>query len=417
MLLVILLSTVINGWAGRATHLLPLFGSAAILPFIFFSTLVNTPEKHKILMLISIFAALVMVHNGIDQRYSIVEKSTFFSELVEPGVSWSGAKISIGDRITYLGFFNDPNDLGMFLVMVLPMALCFFVRSNKFLKYLWVTVVGFILYGILLTNSRGALLGVLSLCVVFGINKYGIRKMSYLMTFFLPIAFVAMSKFRAIDSKEESAAGRVDAWYEGFEMLKMNPLVGVGMNNFTEYHHLTAHNSFMLVIAELGILGFVSWFSFLLLTFYMASKIAFSKQPAVEEIDDKTKFRSKANLSRVALDQQTILESIQMRRNMRKGILSPKQQEKKQTRIDDEVMFAKTSFYSLLCFALTAFFLSRSYTPILYIYAGMAVACYYRALPFLPEVEPIDFFKTFFRLIGISLASIVFLYFVVKILL
>jgi O-antigen ligase len=38
-------------------------------------------------------------------------------------------------------------------------------------------------------------------------------------------------------------------------MFKSNPVFGVGPDMFTEHHHLTAHNSFVLVMAELGVVG------------------------------------------------------------------------------------------------------------------------------------------------------------------
>jgi O-antigen ligase len=58
-----------------------------------------------------------------------------------------------------------------------------------------------------------------------------------------------------VSSTEESAYGRVDAWYQAYQMFKDNPFFGVGQGMFTDFHNLTAHNSFVLVMAELGILG------------------------------------------------------------------------------------------------------------------------------------------------------------------
>src|SRR5262249_25958672 len=57
------------------------------------------------------------------------------------------------------------------------------------------------------------------------------------------------------------AAGRVDAWYTALQLFIWRPLTGVGMGLFTEHNALTAHNSWMLVLAELGIFGYVVWFS------------------------------------------------------------------------------------------------------------------------------------------------------------
>ena len=58
-----------------------------------------------------------------------------------------------------------------------------------------------------------------------------------------------------MSASEGSAYGRFEAWYEGFQMFKQSPLFGVGLGMFTDYHELTAHNSFVLVMAELGLFG------------------------------------------------------------------------------------------------------------------------------------------------------------------
>src|SRR5262249_5807368 len=66
---------------------------------------------------------------------------------------------------------------------------------------------------------------------------------------------------------DEAASGRVTAWTEGLEMLKSRPLLGVGFGQFSDYHELTAHNSFVLCFAETGTLGYFFWMGLLIVTF------------------------------------------------------------------------------------------------------------------------------------------------------
>jgi hypothetical protein len=87
------------------------------------------------------------------------------------------------------------------------------------------------------------------------------------------------SRMDELDAGEESAAGRVDAWYSGLEMFRENPLFGVGPGNFTEYNELTAHNSFVLVLAETGFVGFVLWLAFVSYGFLMMLKIVRHQRP------------------------------------------------------------------------------------------------------------------------------------------
>jgi len=50
-------------------------------------------------------------------------------------------------------------------------------------------------------------------------------------------------------------------------MFKHSPIFGVGARQFTEHHFLTAHNSFVLTLAELGFPGMIMFVSIVYLTF------------------------------------------------------------------------------------------------------------------------------------------------------
>src|SRR5258705_278562 len=71
--------------------------------------------------------------------------------------------------------------------------------------------------------------------------------------------FGSSSRINEIDSKEQSAQGRIAAWSEGLQMFKRNPVIGVGYGMFTNSYPLTAHNSFVLSFAETGLIGAYFW--------------------------------------------------------------------------------------------------------------------------------------------------------------
>jgi hypothetical protein len=50
-------------------------------------------------------------------------------------------------------------------------------------------------------------------------------------------------------------------------MFKASPVFGVGQGQFVEHHFLTAHNSFVLTVGELGFIGFFLFTSMVYLTF------------------------------------------------------------------------------------------------------------------------------------------------------
>lgn len=370
LVVVIAISATANGWSGSILTLVPAFFASAIVPFVLFSKLIDTPKKHKTILFISVLAALLMVHNGMSQKAS------------DLGVGWAGNRLSEGTRITYLGTLGDPNDLGMFLVMMLPFAAYFMAYAKSMLKIIWFLALLALLYGVFLTNSRGAFLGVLSLLGLWALERYGVKKSVAIALLLLPVIFVVASKFRTIDAEEESAQGRIDAWYQGFQMLIHQPLFGVGMSNFTQHNVLTAHNSYVLIAAELGFIGFFTWMSFILLTFFMLYQVAFYNKSIFKKTISDTQMASEVLSSDVL----------------------------------DEILLAKSAFFSMMGFVVTAFFLSRSYTFVLYIYAGVGVSGYYRALSVMPSLSPITLGALFFRLLSLSFAIIVFLYIVVRVL-
>jgi O-antigen ligase len=69
------------------------------------------------------------------------------------------------------------------------------------------------------------------------------------------LVFLGPSRLSTISVEEASAFGRIDSWYAGVQMFFGAPLFGVGKGLYTDFNELTAHNSFVLVLAELGLFG------------------------------------------------------------------------------------------------------------------------------------------------------------------
>jgi O-antigen ligase len=70
---------------------------------------------------------------------------------------------------------------------------------------------------------------------------------------------------------DSSTSERLDCWAEALSMWREHPILGVGLGQFNEYHYKTAHNSYLLTLAELGLPGMVL-FSIIV---YLSAKIPF----------------------------------------------------------------------------------------------------------------------------------------------
>lgn len=333
----IFVSVVFAGWIGGGLEQAEIFIRTAFIPFVLISGLVDTTRRQHIMFIIVIVASLLTVLNGHVQATDELGIGLMGNPIYNEGGNL---------RITYIGFLADPNDLGMFLVMSIPLIFYFKERMPSILRIAAWGAIGFILYGIYLTNSRGTLLAVLSLLAFWFWRKYGTTKSVFIGLASSPVLLVIMSSFREISAEEESAQGRLDAWYAGIEMLTGSPLFGVGQGAFMEYHRLTAHNSFVLAFAELGVIGCFIWVAMLVVTMLTLLKI--NKQDYLP-----------------------------------KGfVCTPVQQDV----MKEEAKTAIVLIYSMIGFMVSGFFLSRTYIPILYLYLALSSACFGRILLTFPKL-------------------------------
>jgi len=155
-------------------------------------------------------------------------------------------------RIKWLGPFSDPNDLALLFVIPIPFLIARFKQS----KIISSAAGGLLILGIFYTNSRGGMLALIVAILSYFVLRYR-NKTGLMLGGFLGVCLLLLgpSRMGAMSAGESSAYGRIEAWYSGFQMFKTSPVFGVGMDMFIEINELTAHNSFVLVMAELGFFG------------------------------------------------------------------------------------------------------------------------------------------------------------------
>ena len=388
-----ILSVLLSGWAGgmlpAAAKLIPTY-----ILFILVASTAVTGERQRLLMWVFVAAAVMMSAHGIQQKFT--------------GAGWTG-EVPLQGRMRYIGIFNDPNDVGLVLVSSFPMAfyLLFYYR-NPLLRLLFVAAIATTLYGVVLTNSRGTTLGTAVLAGLYLWRNHGAIKALIFGSALVPVILLMSSRIDTISASEESAHGRIEAWYEGFQMLKSSPLFGVGFDRFTEHNVLTAHNSFVLALSELGIVGYTLWFSFLLSCTAMMLLLRAPPQPRQNDWEH--------------LVAQYDGETAQAPPPSAEGeadefLLEPEQNTAPTWSIGaEDGAIANVIFYSFVGFATCAFFLSRSYLVVLYVLCAMAVAHYQGTRLRTPELPAYGFFSHLGVWVTISLASIVALYLITKIL-
>ena len=310
-----------------------------------------------------VVCALIIAIHGIDQ----------FSK----GVGWTGSALVTKGvdvaRIKYIGVFNDPNDVGMLFVISIPMIFYILSRTNNVIpKIIWSLIAATIFYASYLTGSRGTLLGFIAMMLVYAATKFSRTVTLAVVSAIVPVAFV-FTKLSTANRGDASAAGRIDAWGQGIQMLKSNPFFGVGHGLFMDHHSIAAHSSYVEVFSETGLIGYFFWLGFVVMSMYGLYKFSYRYQldPAKNAID-KEEFL-----------QYKLLSSVVM--------------------------------YSFVGFMVTAFFISRSTQPLLFILCALSAGLYYQIKNKFPDFEMLNFRNTFKICAFLTLGSVLFVYITIRI--
>jgi putative inorganic carbon (hco3(-)) transporter len=267
-----------RGWLGGAISSVASFAFSGVFFALGCMNITNL-DKLKSTMRALIFCATALAffsvfsyHTGFMSEVLVLRQTTPAAELFGPAAmgilspTEDFAKLWLW-RIRSFGFLSDPNDFAQFLLLGLFFNLAF-IEKVKFLKALFISLptAGLLLYAVYLTHSRGAILGLGAMLFVLCYTKYGVFKTALFFTppFVGALVLSVVSGGREFSAGEESAGGRIAAWSEGLVMLKNRPIFGVGFESFTDHHAYTAHNTFVLCFAELGLVGYFAWLGLLI---------------------------------------------------------------------------------------------------------------------------------------------------------
>ena len=179
-----------------------------------------------------------------------------------------------------IGVLQDPN----FFVFYNTLFFAYFLCNRKSLK----NKIGLTLCltTSVLTFSRGGLIAlVLLFCLYVAMNKFvdqlkllgaliiSLSLMAYIAIVQLKFDMFGMLESRVEEFSSDGGSGRFDLWGRAFEFFSSHMAVGVGSFNFAEYNFynygdsLAAHNTFLEILSESGIIGLFFYLLFVLIVF------------------------------------------------------------------------------------------------------------------------------------------------------
>ena len=228
-----------------------------VLMFIVMVNVVRTEKRLKLMLLLVLITSCIVSAAAInDYRLGI-----FLRDLARNRI-----RGSIGN------LFDNPNDLALHLVTMVPIAIGLLLGSRGVLKKLFFGgCAALISVGVVTTFSRGGFIGLV--CVIAVLAWRLAKSNKFLIVAGLPVVLVAFLLFapggytsRMSSTTDDSGMARREELKRSLYVALHHPLFGVGINNYVIYsdvNHAT-HNAYTQVASELGFPAMVVYIMFLI---------------------------------------------------------------------------------------------------------------------------------------------------------
>jgi O-antigen ligase len=188
---------------------------------------------------------------------------------------------------------GDPDTMAITMVITLPLALLMLgKKTSKWTKLYGIGIFAIYLATIIDTGSRTAFLAfvVFLLLAVFQQRK----NLKYLpvVILALPLLWIVIpqqykARYETVETRDqdESYTNRILSWHGGMKMFLHNPITGIGPDDYTDAngmkywpeepkHWLNAHSLYFKLLGELGTVGVLTFFAYVIAVIRMNWKLA-----------------------------------------------------------------------------------------------------------------------------------------------
>ena len=186
-------------------------------------------------------------------------------------ISASAMAEGVPGRTRWVSIFDGPGVFCVVFTLALPFLLVSLDRCypahRRFAAAVALPPLALAIY---YTGSRGGFLTTLAILGMhFGARtKISPMKLAAVGVILALLFAAAPAYLTQLHDPERSSDHRVDVWMQGLEMVRQNPLFGVGRGHYADYTGtLIAHNSAIELAAELGLPGFFFWAALIYLGF------------------------------------------------------------------------------------------------------------------------------------------------------
>ncbi len=241
--------------------------------------LANNIRDEQTVKVIGLAFAGVLIMEGVIVLEQTLVGVIFTAENLGRTAISLQSRVGMGYIVRVAGTLTHPNALAMYLNLILPWVGFLFLIEKRFsLRVLLMSAVVLALLAEIWSGSRGAWMG-LGLAVVTGVFLWmrkqgrnpvlGLGAAAGILLLLFSVMFAASAGFRArlTEGDAGTALVRVPLMEVAKVMIMANPVMGVGLNNYTHemkrYDHTleristwygqAVHNTWMQMAAETGI--------------------------------------------------------------------------------------------------------------------------------------------------------------------
>ena len=246
----------------------------AFLAISFLSLLVSPGRLVGIsdwIRLVSIFVIYILISDLFDTEEKINKlfQAILISVIVPSAVGFYQFLAGTGNKSVY-GFnrifatFVHPNPYAFYLTMLLPISIVLFLNngssSRRIILGMLCATMGI---SLVLTYTRAAWVAFFLAILLLGTFRYRKLLLISLPLFFLLIKFHPVLAHRFGDifefsshyNPENSFLWRIKLWSEAILLIFSRPILGHGLSSFGSYFREEAHNDYLRVAFETGLIG------------------------------------------------------------------------------------------------------------------------------------------------------------------
>jgi hypothetical protein len=237
-----------------------------LIYYLLFVAVITTPARLRGLLGTLVICCAILGLTTV-LRYHGVMETVIDASVTESSTSTTGEVITF-QRLQGTGIFQDPNDLCMMLAAAVPLGLFLLFTDRNFLRRLiWGACLFMFAYGILLTRSRGGMLGLLAGLGICAWARFGVQRTVLLALVGLPVLLLVFGgRQTSISAQEGTGQTRIQLWSDWMMVFRSNVPFGKGMTLPKEGEGKkqrlpgensgqVAHNSYLQAFADIGFFG------------------------------------------------------------------------------------------------------------------------------------------------------------------